>query len=78
MTKVMESSRAYNELEVVNIRLVKEYMPQVLIPKLNSFPDLYPDQHLGVGLSSIFTDLACYKLRPVSSYQRSSSLLFFN
>ena len=31
MTKVMESSRAYNELEVVNVRLVKE--PSILSEK---------------------------------------------
>lgn len=37
MTKVMESSRAYNELEVVNIRLVKE--PSILSEKKISSPN---------------------------------------
>lgn len=54
-------------------------MFQILIPELNSFPDLNTNQHLGVSLSYVLTNLAYYEFKKAQSpFQGSSFLLCFN
>jgi len=56
MTKVMESNRAYNELEVVNIRLVKE--PSIISEKPIGSPDDAADL-IGNFMSQFDREVVC-------------------